>query len=389
MQHNGEYTLTTKLSDSKHYLSSSLIILASLFAGCATSQKADAPSPAYTPAPEASQEVSTMPESAPQPVVEIRSDAPDTYVVKKGDTLWDISATFLKKPWYWPEIWNVNPQVRNPHLIYPGDVLSIYYVDGRPMLGINRGEYRLSPGIRVESLEDSAQRFPIQALRHFLLRPKVVSEEELKEAAHVVDSQERRLIYGEGDEVYARGIGDSTLGESYSVFRPGKALVNPDNNGEILGYEAIHASDAEVIREGDPTTVELVETVREVLRGDRLLPLEANPADTEFYPHAPPANSRGQIISLFDALSGSATFQVVVLNLGTRNGIEPGHVLAINQAGRTVKDQFHTSKESLEVTLPEEQTGLMMVFRSFEKVSYALIMESERPIRKGDYGVSP
>ena len=384
--------MTTKLTDKHYYLSSSLLILASLMAGCATSQKTEAPEPGYAPAPETSTqgavETPATPAS-PQRVVELRSDAPDTYVVKKGDTLWDISARFLKKPWYWPEIWHVNPQVRNPHLIYPGDVLSIYYVDGKPMLGINRGEYRLSPGIRVESLDDEAGRYPIQALRHFLLRPQVVSEEELKQAAHVVGSQDRKLIYGTDDKIYVRGLEDDTLGTRYSIFRPGRPLYNPDNGKEILGYEAIYASDAEVIRSGNPSTVVLVDSVREVLRGDRALPLEANPADTEFYPHEPPAGTRGQIISLFDALSGSATFQVIVTNLGTRNGIEPGHVLAINRPGRVVKDPHHTKDEAPEVALPEEQSGLAMVFRSFDKVSYALIMDATRPIRKGDLAVSP
>jgi len=257
------------------------------------------------------------------------------------------------------------------------------------MLGINRGDHRLSPGVRVESLEDTARQFPIQALRHFLLRSNVVAEEELSEAAHVVGSLDRRLVYGNDDEVYARGLSDTTIGVRYSVFRPGRPLINPDDPGEILGYEATHASDAEVVREGNPATVELVETVREVLRGDRLLPLEANPADTEFFPHEPPTGSRGKIVSLFDALSGSANYQVVVINLGTRNGIEPGHILAANRAGRTIADPHHTSEESSEVTLPEEETGLMMVFKSFEKVSYALIMEAERAIRVGDLAVSP
>jgi len=387
----GKYALTTKLTNKQYYLSSSLLILASLIAGCATGQKTDTDEPGYVSAPESSPQVvaEASPSSGQQPVVELRSDAPDRYVVKKGDTLWDISASFLKKPWYWPEIWHVNPQVSNPHLIYPGDVLSIYYVDGKPMLGINRGDHRLSPSIRVEGLDDGAERFPIQALRHFLLRPQVVSEEELKEAAHVVGSQERKLIYGTGDKVYARGLKDTNLGIRYSIFRPGRPLYNPDNKKEVLGFEAVYASDAEVIRSGDPSTVELHDNVREVLRGDRALPLETNPADTEFYPHEPPAGTRGQIISLFDALSGSASYQVVVTNLGNRNGIEPGHVLAINATSRIVKDPHHTKGETSEVTLPEEESGLMMVFRSFEKVSYALIMEAQRPIRKGDFAVSP
>jgi LysM repeat protein len=386
--------LTTQPRVSRYYLSSSLLILASLVGGCATSSKTSVEEPAYAPAPDTAQTVATSEAAtAPaEPVVELRADAPETYVVQKGDTLWDISARFLKKPWYWPEIWHVNPDIRNPHLIYPGDVLSIYYVDGKPMLAVNgygAGDYRLSPQIRTEALDSESDRFPIQALRAFLLRPQVVAEEELKNAAHIVDSQDKRLIYGTGDTLYARGLSDTSIGSRYSVFRPGRALTNPDNGKEVLGYEAIYASDAEVVRDGDPSTVVLEESVREVLRGDRLLPLEANPADMGFYPHEPPASTNGQIISLFDALSGIANYQVAVINLGKRNGIEPGHVLAVNQAGRVVNDAYHGKDQSRTVKLPDEQSGLMMVFRSFEKVSYGIIMESERPIRIGDLTVSP
>ncbi len=322
-----------------------------------------------------------------QRTVEIRGDAPDRYVVKKGDTLWDISAMFLKKPWYWPEIWHVNPEIRNPHLIYPGDVLSIYYVDGQPRLGINRGDYKLSPSIR--SRANVAEPISVAGLRPFLLRPQIIAEEQLKAAAHIVGSQDKHLIYGTGDKLYARGLENKTIGARYSIFRPGTTLYNPRNPREVLGYEVIYASNAEVIRSGEPSTVVLEKGVREVLRGDRLMPVEPNPADMQFFPHEPPAGTSIPVISLFDALSGIAQYQVAVIAAGTREGIEPGHVMAVNQAGTTIIDEHHTSDQTPKIDLPEERSGIMMIFRTFEKVSYGLVMEASRPIRLGDMAVNP
>ena len=319
--------------------------------------------------------------------VEVRGDAPDRYVVKKGDTLWDISAMFLKKPWYWPEIWHVNPEIRNPHLIYPGDVLSIYYVDGQPRLGINRGDYKLSPSIR--SRANIAEPISIAGLRPFLLRPQIISEDQLKAAAHIVGSQDNRLIYGTGDKLYARGLEDKTVGARYSIFRPGKTLYNPKNPREVLGYEVIYASNTEVIRGGDPSTIVLEKGVREVLRGDRLMPVEPNPADMQFFPHEPPAGTHIPVIALFDALSGIAQHQVAVIAAGTREGIEPGHVMAVNQAGITVLDEHHTKDQTPTIDFPEERSGIMLIFRTFEKVSYGLIMEAGRPIKIGDAAVNP
>lgn len=319
--------------------------------------------------------------------VMIRGDAPDRYVVKKGDTLWDISAMFLKQPWYWPEIWHVNPEIRNPHLIYPGDVLSIYYVNGQPRLGINRGDYRLSPTIR--SSANIAEPISIAGLRPFLLRPQIVAADQLKATAHILDSQDRRLIYGTGDKLYARGLENTNVGARYSVFRPGKVLVNPSNKSEILGYEVIYSCNAEVVKGGEPATIVLEKGVREVLRGDRLLPVEPNPADLQFFPHAPPAGTNAPIISLFDALSGIAQYQVAVIAGGTREGIEPGHVMGVQQSGRLVEDNFSVKGQSKQLQLPSEQSGVMLIFKTFEKVSYGLIMQAHRPIYIGDTAVNP
>lgn len=331
-----------------------------------------------------------LPRKPHSPVV-VQPTAPKTYVVRKGDTLWDISKHFLKTPWSWPEIWHVNPEIKNPHLIYPGDKISLYYVNGEPRLSVNRtmsGDGKLSPHIREHSLEDRDSGIPIQSIRPFLIQPEIVAEETLAKAPHIVASQDEHLIYGENTQVYVRGLDDDSLGSRYSVFRAGDTFIDPVSK-EILGYEAMHTSNAEVVRRGEPATVLLIDTVREVLRGDRLLPSKPESDNYYFLPHSPPENAKGQIISVFDSLNQIAGYQIAVLNLGERNGVEQGHVFAVNQQGRLVEDRYHQKDQKPEIRLPEERSGLVMIFKTFEKLSYGLIMESTRPIRVADSVAAP
>ena len=333
-----------------------------------------------------------LPVAPDQHDVEFRASAPEQYTVVPGDTLWDLSNRFLVQPWYWPEIWYVNPQIQNPHLIYPGDVITLFYVGGKPYLTVGggpriAGAERLSPKIRSADIDAGTYGIPIQAIQQFIIRPQVVSEEVLDAAPYIVGSQEQRLAYGSGDRVYVRGL-DLNTQDKYTVFRPGDAFYDPETE-ELLGYEAIMVGDGEIIRLEDPATFDLSETKREALRGDRLLPINFKDIDTEFVPHAPNDQVHGYIISLFDAITQVGTFQVITLNLGDRNGIEKGHVLAVNQAGRVIADPFEKPGSLVDVQLPEETAGVAMVFRTYEKVSYALIMETTRPIQIGDAVVNP
>ncbi len=333
-----------------------------------------------------------LPVAPDQHDVEFRASAPEQYTVVPGDTLWDLSNRFLVQPWYWPEIWYLNPQIENPHLIYPGDVISIFYVGGKPYLTVAdgpriAGTERLSPKIRSEDIDAGVYSIPINAIQQFIIRPRVVSEETLESAPYIIGSQEPRLAYGSGERVYVRGLDTDAQG-SFTVFRPGDAYYDPKTN-ELLGYEAIMVGDGEIIRLDDPATFDISQVKREALRGDRLLPINFNDQDTEFVPHAPDAKMHGYIISLFDAISQVGTYQVVTLNLGDRDGIEKGHVLAVNQAGRVLDDPFEKPGSLTFVELPEEKAGFAMVFRTFEKVSYALIMETSRPIQIGDSVANP
>lgn len=328
-----------------------------------------------------------------QPVTtEMVSDsAPQQYVVKKGDTLWDISGRFLKDPWYWPELWHVNPEIKNPHLIYPGDVISLFYIDGKPQLGVNYtgpGYQKLSPQIRTSPLGINSG-VAISAIKPFLLRQQVVTLEELKTAAHVLDSDENRLIYGSGDNIYVHGLQQSQIGKKYSIFRTGEKLHDPET-GELLGHEAIYTGDATITKvHEEVATARISDAVREILRGDRLLPLDQGATGMHFWPHSPPADVQGSIISISNALSQVSQYQVVAINLGSGDGIEPGHIFATNQSGRVVSDPYHRNDPRKRLKLPNERTGLVMIYRTFKDVSYGLIMESGRAVRKGDAVTAP
>jgi len=333
-----------------------------------------------------------------QEAIRVKPDSPRQYTVKKGDTLWDISSLFLQDPWYWPEIWNRNPQIENPHLIYPGDVLTLVYINGRPQILVNVGKasradaptglrtVKLSPSIRRSDLQSSIPTIPGDAVRQFLTRPRVVTKEELENAPYILGSDDNHLILGSGNRIYVRGELDKER-VRYTVFRTGDELIDPDS-GKLLGYEAIYAGEAHIDRYGDPAIGTLTRTEREVLIGDRLLPTDKSKINNLFFPKVPDRKLSGKVISLFDGLFGIAKFQIAVLNLGERDGMEVGHLLASYTSGDTVFDRFDPRRED-DIKLPDERSGLVMVFRTFKDVSYALVLESSRVIRARDVVRTP
>ncbi|MBI5461508.1 MAG: LysM peptidoglycan-binding domain-containing protein [Gammaproteobacteria bacterium] len=320
--------------------------------------------------------------------IALNPNHPDSYVVVKGDTLWDISGRFLRDPWLWPEVWHVNPQIANPHLIYPGDVITLVYIDGKPQLRIDRGHpnVKLSPTAREERLDRAIPTIPIDAIKQFLTQPLVVGEGELEAAPYVVESADEHIVTGAGDRVYVRGLTDTTAGR-YNLYKPGAKLIDPDTN-EMLGIQAIYLGDATVQKFGEPATLALENTTREVGIGDRLKSISADEIHASFLPHPPTADVKGRILAVLDGVSQIGRYQIVAVSRGTREGMEVGHVLRVQQAGQEVKDKVTPAPNDM-ITLPDEDAGLVMLFRTFEKVSYGLVMEATRPIHVNDYITTP
>lgn len=317
--------------------------------------------------------------------VRINPDHPDKHVVVKGDTLWDISEYFLQTPWLWPEIWQVNPQIANPHLIYPGDVIKLIYLDGKPRLVVERsGIVKLSPKIRSTANDGAIPAIPLDAIAQFLSRSRVVGLEEMESAPYVLAGEEKRLILGANDTLYARGDFDSEH-EAYGIYRRGQVYVDPVSK-EVLGLEALSIGGLRLGElDKDVATMMVTRTSEEIRIEDRLLPHEERPITSTYLPSAPSGDINGVVLAVEGGVNNAGKMDVVVINLGDREGLESGNVLAIYKAGELVKDRIRGDM----VALPEERVGLAMVFRTFEKVSYALVLEADRPLDLNDMVRNP
>lgn len=308
---------------------------------------------------------------------ELRADHPDRYTVVKGDTLWDISGRFLNEPWYWPEIWQVNPQVANPHLIYPGDILALVYVDGQPRIikaQSSPGIVKLSPQIRSTAIETPVPTIPLDAIQSFLGKTRIVEEGVLDKAPYVLQGRDGRIVSGAGDRIYARG--DAEGAKVLGVFRRSKSYVDPVT-GEFLGLEAKAIGQGDVFaQDGDVISVDLTESDEEVVQNDRLLPTGDEKISTTFQPSAPDMPVEGVMIAVDGGVNNIGQYDVVTVNRGIREGIEVGNVLAVFKKGQMVKDP-NTGEM---VQLPSERAGLMMIFRTEEKLSYGLVLKATRPL---------
>lgn len=348
-----------------------------------------------------------------QSAIRLRKNRSLKYTVKKGDTLWDISSQFLRDPWYWPEIWHKNRQVQNPHLIYPGDELTLIFVNGQPQIAVNDEEpqkiisppvlppvketiitskptslrqVKLSPRIRTQGIDATVVTIPGDAIRQLLTKPRVVTKEELETAPYILASADNHLIMGQDNTIYIRGELDKDR-VRFTVFRPGKELIDTETD-ELFGYEAVHAGDARITKYGDPAIGMLTSTTREVLIGDRLLPVDKSKINNLYYPRTPDLEIKGRVISLHDALFGIAKHQIAVINRGSRDSLEVGHLLETQSLGDTVKDSYSLRQQG-DVRLPDKRSGLMMIFRVFDKVSYGLILESTLVININDVVITP
>jgi hypothetical protein len=371
----------------------------------------------------------------------LKTDHPQRYIVQKGDTLWDISGRFLDEPWRWPDVWQANPHIQNPHLIYPGDEVMLSYQDGRPIIRVRRrggrGVVQLSPQVRAEPLAQAIPTIPVDAIQQFLVRPLVVTDAQFDAAPYIVSVGHEALLARTGGKIYARGI-DAAGATRYGVYRKGQAYVDPANEGELLGFEALHVADAVLDAGGDPATLLVTGMKREVLAGDRLIAADTDDRYQAYLPRAAGASLNGQIISVVDGVSQIGQYQTVVINLGARDGIEPGHVFGVFQRGPLVEDPLAKDPQSAkyeararereeriqrdtpyafvqglgnavestsdligretrrfelaitkdkpwaEVQLPEERAGTILIYRPFERLSYALVMEATRAMHVND-----
>ena len=350
---------------------------------------------------------------------QLRSNHPDSYTVRRGDTLWGISAKFLVKPWLWPEIWQANPQVRNPHLIYPGDVLNLSFING-PVL-------KLEPSLHREG--EAVPAIPLDALKAFLKDLRVMDSSAVSKAPYVVGVEENQLRVTSGQNIYVRGL-DTLPGQRWAIVRPehlfrgvddGKGntaeygdelyanaaavkspweedspwAVDIDNtpspyrHGKDMGVEVKVIGTAETLRTGDPSTLLVLESTQEIRSGDRIMPVNDTPYDPYYYPHPPkdlPKN--GRVIAFTGAMAAVGPHQVVALSAGSADGVDNGTTFAIWQPGENIHDDVASNSAyrgvGKRVTLPDEYIGHVMVFRTFDHVSYGLVMDGLRLVKKGD-----
>lgn len=383
----------------------------------------------------------TFAEEAPQ----VKEDAPDRYVVIKGDTLWAISGKFLKDPWRWPDIWKLNKEeIKNPHLIYPGDVVVLDRVNGELRLVKNskyqgRDFEKRSPQARVEITDRSAiPAISPSDIGPFLSQPLVIEQDGLKTAPRILANEENRVVIGAGNRAYVDGLKEGGP-KQWHILRPGKALIDPDTQA-VLGYEAIYLGDARVLKYGETSTIEVIKSVQEILKDDRLV-AATNVELANIYPHAPAKTLRGRIVSSYGGVAETGRGSIVSLNRGSKDGLESGHVLALHRFGEEItlpKDDkpepsfnfdrskclregakvsfnetydsdkaygpcpdgekaksfgapytISTDEEARKLKLPEERYGLVLVFRTFEKVSYALVMQSSLAVHVNDVVEKP
>lgn len=323
----------------------------------------------------------------------INPQHPNQYVVTPNDTLWDISAKFLKSPWQWRKLWHGNSQIKNPDLIYPGDTLHFARINGKPSLRLSKRRFSndteviLHPNVRRIDLDDEIKTIPADAISQFLTTSQVLDTDNLESQPYVVDFQDGHIAVGVGDRIYVRSIlHANTL--NYMLYRKGDPYVNPET-GEVLGYEAVYLANASLEKEGDPATLMITKSSREILLGDRLMPNSINKSTLNYFPHPPDRDIQGNIISVLDGVSQIGRYNVVVIDKGLIDGIKEGDVLNIYQKGRIIADSFKSKDETVMVRLPNELAGSVMIFRTFQRVSYALVMEANQAIHLLDKVQTP
>lgn len=344
--------------------------------------------------------------SARADTLKLAPNAPDKYVVVKGDTLWDISGRFLEKPWRWPEIWQLNREaIKDPHWIYPGDIVYLDESGGTPRLRLGRaiggegmamrgdrngaastripGATTMSPRVREKALDaDAIPTIPLAAIEPFLNKPLIVEVDGLKLHPRIVATQEGRVYVGRDDKAYVRGIEDESVTD-WHIYRQSRPILDPDTK-QPIAWEVLHIGSATLERQGDPSTMRIYNTSEEVGIGDRLMPATAS-ASLNFAPRPPERDVNGRIVNVHRGVSQIGKNSVVAINRGEMDGVEVGNVLQIQQLGRTIVDRETKDR----VKLPDEPVGHMLVFRVFDRIAYGLVMDAATLITVGDTVVKP
>ncbi len=352
-------------------------------------------------------------ESGDAATVTLAPNAPQQYVVQRGDTLWDIAGVFLRDPWFWPEIWYVNPEIVNPHLIYPGDVLNLVYIDGKPRVTVgSAGATRLSPQVRTEPLAGAIRAIPYDLLMDFVGRPSLLESSQVRGVPYVVGMRDQHMVGSTANEVYVKNLGEPPVGRRFTIVNVGEELHDPDD-GDLLGFMGHFAGTGQVIqstgavvpgatsvrrmqREQPLTHLRVLETGREILQGDRVFPAEAD-VGPDFVISAPGnPDILGQVIAVVDGVHVAGRYQVLAINRGTRHGLAPGNAVAIFQRGEEVRDRFERGGNWMafnanynRVRLPDERSATLLLFRVYDRMSYGLVVESSNVIRRGDFIAHP
>lgn len=322
--------------------------------------------------------------------ITLQKNHPERYVVKKGDTLWGISGTFLRDPWLWPKVWRMNrAEIKNPHLIYPGDVVVLDMSSGNPEFKLLRQTVTLEPGVIEEPLEKEAiYTIPPNVIGPFLSQPLLIENNQLESAPRIIGGQDNRLILSPGTRIYINDLAETDK-TFWNIYRPGDVLKDPDTN-EVLGTEAIYLGDTRITKFGKPASGNIVKSKEEIFTKDRLV-VASEGFKESFVPHAPEIDIKGRILKIYGGVAEAGPETVVAVNLGKLNGLEDGHVLAISRHGKVIKDPEYKEDKTKpvdktaklkpdQVQLPDERVGLLMIFRTFDRVSYGLIMQTSDAI---------
>ncbi len=329
--------------------------------------------------------------SAAEPL-KLVDNPPDRHVVVRGDTLWGISGKFLKEPWRWPEVWNMNrEEIKNPHLIYPGQVVYLDRSGKTPRLRLGKpvksrsGTDKLQPHVYSDPVQQAIPSIPPNQIEPFLSQPLVVEQGELDSVPRIVAGPEYRGMMGNGDQAFATAIPDASV-VRWNVFRPGKPLIDPDT-GNTIGYEAFFLGNANLVQPGEPAVLQITVAKEEIMRGDRLIP--APPVNIISYvPHRPDNQVAARVMTIYGGVNEGGRASIVSLNRGKNDGLEVGHVLALfrNRISSAIDED---TMRRVDTPIPEERYALVFVFRVFNGVSYALVLESSKPVTVGDYARNP